>query len=353
MKALRRGLKMMLWVALVTTGRVAGQEAAFVLVPNADGLTLESAPSATLGTAGALHVAGADAVNGQGATRGAADSWLRFDTGAAAVAFDATFGAGNWSLGSATLIVEEVGVPRNAIFAVGVGAFDVWWVADDGWTEGSGRPSSMGSSMGNALSYDSSRGRLDASVDVVLGSFSNAGANGTLELALTPADGFAADVADGGDVTLVVRSEDRSIGFTFHSRSWRSENGRPQLALTAVPAAPSGGGGVDAGGDASGNGGAVDGGSGGGGGTGGGSVTPPDGGGVSDGGTGDLGNPPGVGTFGVGDSMGPGGEQGAGGAEPVMAPMCGVSGMGAVMMVPALLMMAWFERRSVRGRPGS
>ncbi len=224
---------------------VDGQSAESHLAPSEDGFTRGLDRFVTLGSAGGLHVAGGASTNGLGTVQGEADSWLKFDASVAVAGFNTTFGAGGWTLTGATLAIEAVAVPRNPVFARGVGAFTVNWVANDGWTEGEGTPASPGSVTGSDLSYHSSRARLDSGLDEVLGGFRNTGSDGMIDLKLVLTGGFVADIAAGEELTLVLAASEGGMGFTFHSVDWKIEAGRPRLALTAQPASPGGGGVVE------------------------------------------------------------------------------------------------------------
>jgi len=204
------------------------------LLPDEDTFSREQLPTATYGTAGALHVSGATATNGSGVVQGVADSWLKFDTTLTIAQFDTTFGAGNWTLQSAVLSVREVATPPNAVFTRGVGDFGVSWIADDNWSQGSGAPAGPGTATGNQLGWAHGQSLLSAS-DRALGVFQNAGSNLRQDFSLALDVDFVADLLSGGPTTLRMAAASDGIGFTVNSANNGNVNNRPRLVLTAIP----------------------------------------------------------------------------------------------------------------------
>jgi hypothetical protein len=76
---------------------------------------------------------------------------------------------------------------------------------------------------------------LDPAIDVVLGSFTNAVANGPRAFPLALPAPFAADLHAGGEVGLFLTAVDPGIGFTLQSRSFGTASARPVLEVSAVP----------------------------------------------------------------------------------------------------------------------
>ena len=116
---------------------------AFVFTNNddADTFARSNAPTANYGAAGSLSVSGPLATNTvSGITNGIADTFIRFNTAGTVTNFNALFGTNNWAITGAKLQVTEVGNPNNDIFDQGIGAFQIYWVADDNWAEGPARP---------------------------------------------------------------------------------------------------------------------------------------------------------------------------------------------------------------------
>lgn len=215
---------------------VPAQASGIALAPTQDTFGRAAEPGLTYGGAGGLSVSGPAAVNAAGEANGVFATWLMFDAAAAAAQFDAEFGAGNWSLASATLTVNEVGAPNNPIFNRGVGAFEVRYLADDDWAEGTGSANSPGTATGNQIGYGYGISLL-GNDDESLGTFTNLGTTGLRSLGLATTAGFGDDVLSGGLVSLYFTHVDDAVGFTFNSQSTPFP---PQLELEAIaiPAPP-------------------------------------------------------------------------------------------------------------------
>jgi hypothetical protein len=228
------------FATLVLVGSAGAQmttEFSVNLIPTQDAYVRQLAePGETFGASGAMSVAGLSALNVQGQQQGLAESWIMFDASSAVDGFNAQFGEGGWTLIGATLVIEEVGAPNNPTFARGVGTFEVTWVANDDWSEGSGNTNDPGSGGDNVLTFDSRLTLRNAELDASLGVFMNNGADGDVTLILEVADGLQADVSDRGMLTLNLTPADNAIGFTFHSSDFSSVQSWPALVLTAVEA---------------------------------------------------------------------------------------------------------------------
>lgn len=199
---------------------------------SADSFVRAAAPDSNYGAAGALSVSGAGAVNGAGVSNGSFDTFIRFNTAALVTHFDLRFGAGSWTVNSARLNVTEVGAPNNALFNRGIGAFEVRWIANDSWTEGTGNPNRPAD---DGISYHHRSTLMDPGTDVRLGTFVNAGQNTNLSFALTLPVPLVNDVISGADVGLFLSASDPSIGFTFNSRSFGDLAARPSLEISVLP----------------------------------------------------------------------------------------------------------------------
>jgi len=205
--------------------------AVFTNTADADAFVRSNAPTANYGGAGALSVSGASATNNaSGLTNGIADTFIRFNTDAMVMNFNSRFGTNNWVIGGVKLQVMEVGVPNNNIFDQGKGAFQIDWVADDNWIEGTGTPMSPTT---DGLLFTNEPVLLTNTS--VLGTFTNAAASATLLFTLAMPAAFAADVQAGGEVTLFLAAIDPQTGFTFNSRSFGTIAARPFLEISAVP----------------------------------------------------------------------------------------------------------------------
>jgi len=221
-------------VSLIASSAVAASAGAatFTNSPDADSFVRAAAPTANYGGAGALSVSGATATNLNGAAQGVSDTFMRFNTSAMAASFNSTFGAGNWAVSGATLAVTETGAPANAVFNRGAGHFEIKWIVNDNWTEGSGMPMSPGST---GIVYNNEATLLNPAVDCGLGVFTNAGVDGVLSFPLALTRSFVGDLDLGGEVGLYLTATDPQTGFTFNSRSFTTASARPTLQISALP----------------------------------------------------------------------------------------------------------------------
>src|SRR5262249_15983780 len=127
-------------VALGTVSYAAAQGVGVVVAPDADSFVRSLAPASNYGAGGALSVSGASAVNGSGVPNGLLDTLMGFPTSNLVASLDGTLGSGGWIVTGVRLVLTEMATPDNAIFNRGVGAFEVRWLAADGWVEGTGKP---------------------------------------------------------------------------------------------------------------------------------------------------------------------------------------------------------------------
>ncbi|MCW5556162.1 MAG: hypothetical protein KIS67_28910 [Verrucomicrobiae bacterium] len=199
---------------------------------SADSFVRAAAPDLNYGGAGALAVSGADAVNGSGVANGAFDSFIRFNTAAMVTHFDSLFGTGHWAVNGANLRVTEVAAPNNALFNRGVGTFEIRWIANDNWVEGTGNPNAPATT---GIVYNDKAALLDSGADASLGVFTNAGLDGAITFPLALPEAFVNDAQAGGEVGLYLTAIDPGIGFTFDSRSFGTVAARPFLIVSAIP----------------------------------------------------------------------------------------------------------------------
>lgn len=204
----------------------------FTNTPDADAFVWAAAPGSNYGGAGALSVSGATASNGSGVTNGVFDTFIRFNTGAMVTNFNLAFGSNNWVISGATLQLTENGAPTQTIFNRGVGAFQIRWIANDNWTEGTGMPNAPATT---GISYSEEPSLLNSLTDLSLGVFTNAGANATehFPLALPPA--FVANLQAGGEVGFYLTAVNPGTGFTFNSRHFGTTSAWPYLSIAAAP----------------------------------------------------------------------------------------------------------------------
>jgi hypothetical protein len=180
------------------------------------------------GAAGALEVSANGLANGE------FQSVMKFDSSSAKSAFDAAYGAGNWTIQSASLQLTASSPNNNLTFFNGsaAGSFNVSLMQNASWIEGTGKPNLPTT---NGITYNSLPSFLGPS-DQALGAFgfngATSGAN-TYTLALT--SGLTSDVSVGGLVSLRLLAADSNISYLFNSNNFTTASARPVLTLTAIP----------------------------------------------------------------------------------------------------------------------
>lgn len=178
------------------------------------------------GGAGALSVAPPGLPNGE------FQSVLSFDLSSAKATFDSQYGAGRWSIQSISLALTAAS-PNNPIFnASAAGQFNVSWMQNDSWVEGTGTPASPTTTGITFSSLPSFIGPGDES----LGTFSFTGdtsGTGAYNLTLTP--GFDADAIAGNLVGFRLFAADTAVSYLADSRSFGTTSARPLLTIVAVP----------------------------------------------------------------------------------------------------------------------
>ena len=210
--------------------RVLGQSVTASIVPDADSFVRAAAPSNNYGAAGALSVSGIAGTNGAGDLNGAADSLMRISLSNVVTSFSNALGS-DWILTGVGLLLTELAVPDNAIFSRGVGAFEIRWVANDLWLEGTGKPMSPTT---DGVAWQDLPQVLNSNLDVSLGVLTNCGANGQESFALALPDRAEQDIHVGGEFGLYLTAKSPGIGFTFNSRNFGNTSGQPMLQLTAT-----------------------------------------------------------------------------------------------------------------------
>src|SRR5207249_3913974 len=113
-----------------------------------------------------------------------------------------------WSIQSVTLQLTAA-LPNNAIFnSSAAGQFNLSWMQNDSWTEGTGTPSAPGTT---GITY-ATLGNFLSGADESLGTFSFNGAtsgNFTYSLSLTPS--FSADILSGSTLSVRMFAADNSV----------------------------------------------------------------------------------------------------------------------------------------------
>ena len=205
----------------------------FTNISVADAFVRSLAPTNNYGAAGALSVSGPIATNAIGQQQGLLDTFMRFDASAAVTNFDSAFGAGQWAVVNATLFLNEQGMPNNTIFNRGVGPFEVQWIADNSWVEGTGTPNNPTT---DGITWDDEPSVLNSNLDEYLGTFVNGGTDGVVTLNLGLPSGFVSALSTSGVVSFYMTATTNStVGFTFHSHNFTTTSEWPVLVITAVP----------------------------------------------------------------------------------------------------------------------
>ena len=204
----------------------------FTNSPDANAFVRSNAPTLNYGGAGSLSVSGIYATNAAGTTNGAFDTFIRFNTAAMVTSFNSAFGLNNWVVGGARLQVTEVGAPTQTLFNRGKGSFEIRWIANTNWIEGTGTPNLPTT---DGICYNNEAALLNPSTDASLGIYTNAGVNYTnsYQLALPPV--FVSDLDTGGEVDFFLTAASPNIGFTFNSQNFGTASARPFLIVSAVP----------------------------------------------------------------------------------------------------------------------
>ena len=215
---------------------VASTVSAQVIVTNApvsDAFVRSADPTHNYGAAGALAVSGSIATNPtSGLQQGLLDSFLQFNVAGDITTFNTIFGAGQWTITNVTLVVTAQSA-NNADFNYGSGSFEVRWIGNNSWLEGTGTPMAPGSS---GITYSQESSILNPGVDQSLGTFTYNGAtSGQVKLLLGSATSFISDLSTGTLASLYMTATPGSmVGFTFNSRNFGTSSAWPMLDVTAV-----------------------------------------------------------------------------------------------------------------------
>jgi hypothetical protein len=178
--------------------------------------------------------AGSLAVSASSRPQGQFQTVMRFDLSAAKAAFDAQYGAGVWSIQSITLQLTANNPASNPLFnAQSAGQFQVFWMQNDSWTEGTGTPNAP---TMDGISFNSLQNSTIGPNDEAIGTFSVGTAiSGSTVFTLNLTSGFNADLLSGGLVSLRLASADNSVSYLFNSRTFNTASARPILTVNAVP----------------------------------------------------------------------------------------------------------------------
>jgi len=222
----------------LVVGTLCGSASAaeFQMTPTQDALVRAAEPTRNFGAAGALSVAGASAVNGSGVPQGRYESVLQFDAGLAKAAFDAQYGAGNWELTAATLVLTSVAAPLNPIFNVGAGEIELRWISDDNWLQGIGTPMPPPvEGGGNEMTWDFLQTLVAGASNSLIAVQAVAVQDGPVNIPLTLTAQLAGDIMNGGFVSMLALPRTATVGFTVFALEYPIDPAaRPRLVLTAL-----------------------------------------------------------------------------------------------------------------------
>jgi hypothetical protein len=199
------------------------------LNPSADAFVSNNNLNSNYGGAGALEVSGSASSNG------AFESVLMFADSAAKSAFDAQFGANNWTVTGISLKLTSATVNNSLFNAQSSGTLAATWMQNHTWTEGTGSPANPTTDGITAATLPSFLGPNDQS----LGSFffdssvsGTSGASATYPLALSP--GILNDIAAGNLSSMELAPADANVSYLVNSRSFVTTGSRPVLSITAT-----------------------------------------------------------------------------------------------------------------------
>lgn len=202
---------MALWVTLCP-----GQTGSFSSQPTADAFVTPGATgslsSSNFGAAGALAIAASGLPEGQFQTV------IKYDLSSELSALNAQFGAGQWTVQSATLTLTASSHPNPIFNPVAAGSFDISLMQNNSWTEGTG---TGGAPTSDGISFDSLENiYINNAMDQALGTFSFAGnASGANTYSLNLSSSLVADIMGGDELSLRLFAADNNISYLFNSRN--------------------------------------------------------------------------------------------------------------------------------------
>jgi len=102
--------------------------------------TCMSFPDGSSWSGGAVGVQGSASPANTGAAAGAGNVSFKFNIGSFVDSLNTTYGAGNWTVSNIQLKFQYTLYANNNRFGAGAGSFDIYWVANDSWTQGTANP---------------------------------------------------------------------------------------------------------------------------------------------------------------------------------------------------------------------
>jgi len=89
---------------------------------------------------GAVGVQGASSTKMGGGSPLAANVTFKYGVGSTVDSLNATYGAGNWTISNVKLKLQYTLYANNTRFGGGAGTFDIYWVGNDSWVQGTSNP---------------------------------------------------------------------------------------------------------------------------------------------------------------------------------------------------------------------
>jgi hypothetical protein len=180
------------------------------------------------GGAGQLAIAPSTATNGE------FDTVLEFNTAAAVSALNAEYGAGNWTISGLMLSLagnpgtQNTSAPNNIFNAVGGGNFNIDWIPDVSWTEGSGNPSSP---SGTGVNFNSISTLLQGAQSLGAYTFTPPGNNvyANYNLELNP--DLVTNAAGGELLSLYFYATNSTVSYLINSRTAPAGSADPELTI--------------------------------------------------------------------------------------------------------------------------
>jgi hypothetical protein len=177
--------------------------------------------------------AGLLGVSAPGAAQGEFQSALEFDLSTIRNAFNTQFGAGQWTVTSATLQLTSAAANNGILNTPSAGSFDISLMQNNSWTEGLGTPAAPGAT---GITFNSLQPLINNAVDQDLGTFSfNGTTSGANVYTLNLTSGLISDILGGSDASFRMSAANSTINYLFNSKNFGTAGNRPLLTISAVP----------------------------------------------------------------------------------------------------------------------
>jgi len=182
--------------------------------------------------------AGTLAISPPSADKGQFQSLLMFNFGGAVSLFDSTYGTNRWLVTGISLQLTSnygtAGVqPNNGIFnIINGGNFVIEWLADNGWTQGTGTPNLPtmdGVTFGSLPTLLSEPGEI-----LCTNAYTPPGDNVPVTYTLPLDANLVSEIENGTNATLLFYAADNQIGYLFNSLKFGHGN-QPVIFVTAAP----------------------------------------------------------------------------------------------------------------------